>query len=76
MPRKKQTIPPKPFLDALYENPEGYEMPVRVKHSMFRKGDAIILKVRYSALDERRYQGELIFEQPLLQKQSRIIKPN
>ena len=83
---KKPKQQPKPFIDALYEAEEGLEIQVRSKKSMRRKGNAIILKTVFSVVDKRKYAGELVFEQPLIERQrqkpkivtpaeSRIITP-
>ena len=67
---------PKPFIDALFEAEEGLEVDVRMRLSVFRRGDVVLLKTRYSPIRDKKYEGELIFETPLVQKQSRIINPN
>lgn len=74
MPKRQ----PKPFIDALYEAEEGLELQVRSKQTMFRKGDVIMLRVRYSATDHHKYKGDLIFEQSLIERQRqkpRIVTP-
>jgi len=71
----RKVTPPKPFVDVLFEKPEGFEMMVRLRHSMRRVDDKIILKTMYSAVSGQQYTGELVFEQSMMEKKSPIIKP-
>lgn len=73
---KKQKQQPKPFIDALYEAEEGLEIRVSSKQSMFRAGEVIMLKTTFTAVGHG-YKGDLIFNQPLIERQRqkpRIVK--
>ena len=75
---KKPKNQPKPFIDALYEAEEGLEIQVNLKKSMYRKGNIVILKTVYSPVNKYKYAGELILEQPMLEREPqkpRIVTP-
>ncbi len=77
--QKKPKNQLKPFIDALYEAEEDLEIQVRLKQSMFRKGNTVMLRTTYSAVDKQKYKGDLIFNQPLVERQlqkPRIVKPD
>ncbi len=74
---KRMKQKPKPFIDALYEAEEGLEIRVSSKQSMFRQGEVIMLRTIFTAIGHG-YKGDLIFNQPLVERQiqkPKIVKP-
>ena len=75
---KKPKQQPKPFIDALYEAEEGLEIQVKSKQAVFRAGEIVMLRTTFTAIDARKYKGDLILNQPLVERQRqkpRIVKP-
>jgi len=75
--KKNSKQQPKPFIDALYEAEEGLEIRVSSKQSMFRAGEVVMLKTVFTAIGHG-YKGDLIFNQPLVERQiqkPKIVKP-
>lgn len=73
--KKKRLIQPKPFLDALFDADEGLEIAVKSRQLMFRKGEVVMLRTTFTATNRGAYRGDLHIDTPLVERQSRIIKP-
>ena len=73
--KKRRTTEAEPLLDALFRQEEGFKLPVRTVQHMERKGDKILLITTFTARDQHKYKGEVVFTNELLKREPIIEKP-